>query len=305
MRKSTPSRNHVDHDAVAAIEQLRPYLFSIAYRMAGSASEAEDIVQEAFLRYYSGQPETVESPKAYLGTVVTRLALDHLKSARVTKEQYRGPWLPEPVLTADLSPGPESQAESRDDISMAFLVLLEKLSPEERAAFVLREAFDFQYDDIASVLGKSNAATRKLVQRARDRVRRKEQRHTSSYAEQRRLAERFLEAARDGNIQMFTDVLAEDVTIWADGGEDALAARKPVVGRENISRYSTGLIHRVFPDADVTIESVNGQAGLLMWSGGTLVSATTVTIEDGRIVALHAVINPRKLAHLQHRLSRP
>jgi len=284
------------------IEALRPYLFSIAYRMLGNASEAEDMVQEAFLRFYAGSPGTVESPKAFLATVITRLCLDELKSARVTRAVYHGPWLPDPVPTADLAPGPEEQAASQDDISLAFLVLLERLSPEERAAFVLREAFGYPYDEIASVLDRSATATRKLVQRARQRMGGPQRRAQVSLDDQRRLTERFLVAARQGDLQRLEEVLAADVTYWMDGGRQARAARRPIDSRHSVARLMSFLLTKIFPSVEFSFEHVNGGIGLLWWEGDRLINVTELTIRDGEIVALRSVMNPDKLAYIRRRV---
>jgi len=287
------------------LETLRPYLFSIAYRMLGDASEAEDMVQETFLRFYASARDDVDSPKAYLATVITRLCLDHLKSARVTRAAYHGPWLPSPVLTADLAPGPEEQATGRDDVSLAFLVLLERLTPHERAAFVLREAFDYRYDDIAEVLGNSSAAARKLVQRARERVGQAERRRCVAGDHQQRLTERFLEAARRGDLSRLEDVLAADVTSWVDGGAEVRAARRPIVGRTNVARQQAGLLTKIFPGLTFSFHSLNGVDGILWWDGETLVNAMSIEMSDGVITGLYSVLNPIKLAHLRERVTPP
>jgi RNA polymerase sigma-70 factor (ECF subfamily) len=287
------------------LESLRPYLFSIAYRMLGEAGEAEDMVQEAFLRYLTGAPETVDAPKAYLATIVTRLCLDHLKSARVTRAAYHGPWLPSPVPTVDLAPGPEEQAAGRDDVSLAFLVLLERLTPHERAAFVLREAFDYQYDDIATVLGNSSAACRKLVQRARERVGQPKRARQVSLDDQRRLTERFLDAARRGDLQRLEEVLAADVTYWMDGGRQARASRRPIHSRNSVARLMSFLLTKIFPNVVFSFESVNGGLAALWWEGDRLINVSEVVVEDGEIIALRSVMNPEKLAYLRRRVGPP
>jgi RNA polymerase sigma factor (sigma-70 family) len=287
------------------IEALRPYLFSIAYRMLGNASEAEDMVQETFLRFYAGMHGEIASPKAYLATVITRLCLDELKSARVTRAAYHGPWLPEPVLTADLAPGPEEQAEHRDDVSLAFLVLLERLTPEERAAFVLREAFDYRYDEIADVLQKSNAASRKLVQRARERVDAPRRDAPVSHGDHRRLTERFLDAARRGEIQRLEEMLAADVTYWMDGGRQARASRRPIHGRNSVARLMSFLLVKIFPSLEFTYEPVNGGLGVLWWDDDRLIAVTEAAIDNGEIVALHSVMNRDKLAYIRCRVRPP
>jgi RNA polymerase sigma-70 factor (TIGR02957 family) len=286
-------------------EALRPYLFAIAYRLLGSASEAEDVVQDAYLRVHETPAVDVASPKAYLAAVVTRLCLDRLKSARTTRETYLGPWLPEPVPTADLEPSPAEVAERREEISLAFLVLLERLSPEERAAYVLHEAFDEPYDEIAAVLGKSVPATRQLAHRARARIADDRPRFSASPEEQRRLTERFLAAARDGDLRALTDVLAADVTLWADGGPKARAARRPIVGSDAVARWLVGIVAKAPVESRVDFAAINGGVAALHWVGGELTSATTIDVLDGRIQAIRAVVNPDKLAYLARRLAPP
>lgn len=304
MRDLTAHSEQIPDDDAQRLDALRPYLFSIAYRMVGSASDAEDIVQDAFLRFLAGDPNSVESPKAFLSTVVTRLCLDHVKSARVTREQYPGPWLPEPVLTVDLDSGPAEQAERREDVSIAFLVLLERLTPDERAAFVLREAFEYPYNDIAGVLGKSSAATRKLVQRARQRLADVPRRFESAFEDHRRLTERFLAAAGRGDVEALAATLAEDITVRVDGGPDTRAARRPVYGRDNNVRFLMGIV-RMFPDAGVTLEDVNGEVAILLWDGDILMSVSTIEALDGRITGMHTMMNPAKLAHIRQRVNSP
>src|SRR6478736_6249006 len=192
--------------------ELRPLLFSIAYRMTGSVSEAEDVVQEAFLRYHRAQPTEVENPKAYLSAVTTRLAIDHLRSARARREQYVGPWLPEPLLSDEGAGDPSAHAELADSLSLAFLVLLERLSPVERAAYLLREVFAYPYDEIAEVIGKSEANTRQLVRRAR-------------------------QATQNGDTDGLLELLAEDVYTYTDGGGKSQAPRRTVHGRERVAGF--------------------------------------------------------------------
>ena len=285
-----------------AFEALRPYLFAIAYRMLGSASEAEDVVQDSYLRFTRAAPEAIRSPKAYLAAVVTRLCLDRLKSARVVREAYVGPWLPEPAPTADLAPTPEEAAERREEVSLAFLVLLERLTPEERAVYVLREAFDYPYQEIAAILGKSVAACRQLAHRARQHLADRP-RFAASPEAQRRLTEHFLAAARRGDLPALTEVLAADVTLWSDGGEKALAARRPIHGRDAVARWVIGIAAKLPVDAVVTFEDINGGVGVLVWVGDELVSAMTLDVGDGRVRAAHVVVNPDKIAYLRRRLT--
>jgi RNA polymerase sigma factor (sigma-70 family) len=203
--------------------ELRPLLFSIAYRMIGSVSEAEDIVQEAFLRYHRAQPTDVESPKAYLSAVTTRLAIDHLRSARARREEYVGPWLPEPLLIDEGAGDPSAHAELADSLSFAFLVLLERLSPVERAAFLLREVFAYPDDEIAEVIGKSEANTRQLVSRARRHADAERPRFEVDREAHEELTDRFIEATQNGDTEGLIELLAEDVYTYTDGGGKAQA----------------------------------------------------------------------------------
>jgi RNA polymerase sigma-70 factor (ECF subfamily) len=291
------------------LEQLRRYLFAIAYRMLGSASDAEDVVQEAYLRWQSADQASIRSPKAYLSAVVTRLCLDELKSARVTRETYHGPWLPEPVPSAaielDQELTPQERVERRDDVSLAFLLLLERLTPEERAAYVLREAFNYDYAEIADVLGKSVPAVRQLAHRARQRVGAPQARFQASLEEQRQLTERFLAAAWQGDLRGLTELLAADIISWSDGGAEKRAARRAIRGSEAVARALIGLTHKLYADAAVTFEELNGELGILLWRGAELLNATVVTVLDGRVQALHTVLNPHKLAYLRQRVNPP
>jgi RNA polymerase sigma-70 factor, ECF subfamily len=283
---------------------LRPYLFSIAYRMLGSASDAEDVVQDAYLRVLRASPKDIRSPKGYLSAVVTRLCLDLLAARKAERETYHGPWLPEPVLTDDLEPSPETATESREDISLAALVLLERLTPEERATYVLREAFDYPYDEIAPILGKSIAATRQIAHRAREHLADRP-RFVASPRDQHRLAERFLAAARQGDLPTLLTTLAADVTGWSDGGAKALAARRPIQGRDAVARWIMGLQRKGFKDTRATLAEINGSVGILLWAGTRLVIVLVIGVHEGRIQALYAIVNPDKLRHLRRQLGDP
>jgi RNA polymerase sigma-70 factor (ECF subfamily) len=293
------------------LEQLRRYLFAIAYRMLGSASDAEDIVQEAYLRWQGADQATVRAPRAYLSAVVTRLCLDELKSARVTREAYHGPWLPEPVPSAELlllddrELTPQERVERQEDVSLAFLTLLERLTPEERAAYVLREAFDYDHAEIADVLGKSVPAVRQLAHRARQRVGASQTRFQASLEEQRKLTERFLAAAWQGDLRGLTELLAADVVSWSDGGAETLAARRAILGSDAVARRMIGLALKVYADVATTYEPLNGGMGVLFWRGEQLLNATVATVADGRIQAVHSVLNPHKLAYLRARVRPP
>jgi RNA polymerase sigma-70 factor (ECF subfamily) len=295
----------------------RPLLFSIAYRMTGSAAEAEDIVQDAFLRYHTTPGLQIRSPRAFLSTIVTRLSLDRLKSARHAREHYVGSWLPEPVLTAStgLSDGstrprlgvepaaePLETVEQRESISLAFLLLLESLTPEERAVFVLHEAFDYPYDEIAGILGKTPAACRQLLHRARARIAERRPRFQVSPSEQRRLVERFIAACERGDVPALADVLAQDVVSWADGGGKVRAALQPIVGREKVIRFLLAILRLAPADYAVRVEEVNGAPAIVVWSAGAVLATFTFDVADGQLHALRLVVNPDKLAFLQRQL---
>ena len=287
---------------VQMFEALRPYLFAIAFRMLGSASDAEDVVQEAYLRLVRVSHADIRSPKAYLSSVITRLCRDLLRSRKAERAAYHGPWLPEPVLTDDLELGPESAIEWQEEISLALLFLLEHLTPEERATYVLREAFDVPYDEIASVLGKSVPATRQLAHRARvhlaDRPR-----IVASRQHQRWLVEQFLAATQGGDIPALITTLAVDVTSWSDGGAKARAARRPIRGRDAVARWMVGLHHKVYKDTRATIAEINDGVGVLHWARTGLVNVRVIGVNKGRIQALYSVVNPDTLAHLHRQLS--
>ena len=283
--------------------ELRPLMFSIAYRMLGSASEAEDIVQEAFLRFHreTGKGTAIESPKAYVSTVTTRLAIDHLRSARVRRERYVGTWLPEPVLTED-EPDVAPHAETADSLSMAFLVLLESLSPVERAVFLLREVFDHGYDEIARVVGKSEDNCRQIAVRARRQVEARKPRFEASRARREELASRFFEAIADEDESALVELLSADVVVYADGGGVARAFPHPVHGRDQAARLLVSTARRGQRELGVTGYQrtwINGQPGaLILAEAGTAVAVVTLDIADGQVQAVRAISNPEKLRHL-------
>jgi RNA polymerase sigma-70 factor (TIGR02957 family) len=278
--------------------ELRPRAFAIAYRMLGSVSEAEDVVQEAFLRMHETlrRDEPITSPRAYVATLVTRLAIDHLRSARVRRERYVGEWLPEPVVT---DPSPAEHAETADSLSLAFLVLLESLSPRQRAAFLLREVFDYPYPEVAEILGTDVDGARHLVARARAHVRQRRPRYHASRRQRRELAERFFAAAECGDLQALEAMLTEDVAMHADGGGKVPAVARPVNGRERVARLlSRGL--SLLPRYGVRIEvtEVNGQPGALALDAeDRLVGVIALEVAEGRVQSVHAVVNPDKLQH--------
>jgi RNA polymerase sigma-70 factor (ECF subfamily) len=289
--------------------ELRPLLFSIAYRMLGSASEAEDIVQEAFLRFHreTAQGTAVESPKAYLSAVTTRLSIDHLRSARVRRESYVGTWLPEPVLTDEESDA-ERHAETADSLSMGFLVLLENLTPVERAVFLLREVFEYDYDEIASVVGKTEENCRQIAVRARRQVQAGRPRFEASKARREELARRFFQAAAEGDVEGLVGMLAADVVAYADGGGKATAFPRPVHGRDRVARILQGGAARGerLSVSGMRLAEINGQPGALFLDpDGVPVVAVSLDIADDLVQTLHAVTNPEKLAHLRATALRP
>ena len=268
--------------------------------MVGSAADAEDIVQDAFVRFQPARLETIESPKAFLSAIVMRLSLNHLASARVRRETYVGTWLPEPVLDAthpELA-GPEARAVEADTISLAFLVLLERLTPAERAVFLLREVFEYEYDEIAQILERSEAACRKLFSRARDHIAEHRPRFQASPEEHRRLLEQFMRAARAGDLNGLMTMLADDVTVWADGGGKVPgAALRPVHGPANVARFLIGVTARLAPaDAQYVVADVNGRPTLLVRrADGTPIAVVSIEIVGGRIGTVWAIGNPDKL----------
>lgn len=292
-------------------QTYRPLLFSIAYRMLGSASDAEDVVQDTWLRYSGAQTPDLNSPKAYLTTIATRLCLDRLKSARVAREQYVGPWLPEPMLTARESE-PERSAVIAESLTLAFMVLLETLSPEERAVFLLREVFEYSYAEIAGILGDTAVNCRQAFHRAKQRVAQRRPRFDRTpleREEKRRLVGRFVEAMRAGDGAALTRVLAEDVGFWGDGGGKVLAARRPVMGRDHVVNLLVG-IRRTAPSAGVPLEKisieildVNSEPAMLIYVDGRLDSVYACSSADGLITGVRVVRNPDKLTYISRQLA--
>ena len=288
--------------ADASYEELRPLLFSIAYRMIGSVSEAEDLVQEAFLRIHRAEAEgtRIESPKAYLSAVTTRLSIDHLKSARVRREQYFGQWLPEPLLTDDAAPDAASHAETADSLSTAFLVLLESLTPVERAVFLLREVFDYGYDEIARIVDRTEDNCRQLYVRARRHVDEGRPRFEASRKHRDELVERFFAAAERGDLAALEEMLAADVVVYGDGGGKAPSWPQPIVGRERVAKLIAGTVKQA-NELGVTVRAthINGQPGVMFLDDEERVGAVmSVDVADGLVQAIRGVTNPDKLAHL-------
>ncbi|MGW3356820.1 RNA polymerase sigma-70 factor [Streptomyces bungoensis] len=269
----------------------RPQLFGIAYRVLGSAAEAEDIVQEAWLRWQSADHTAVHEPAAFLTTVATRLAINVAQSARVRRESYVGPWLPEPV---DTSQDPQLGAERAEAVEMAVLLLLEKLNPVERAAYVLREAFDYPYPRIADILETSEANARQLVSRGRRHLA-AERKESVSPADHRRLLEVFLSAAQTGDMAVLEKVLTADVVSYSDGGGIRGASKIPVVGRTHVSRYLAAFAPRFWPQAEVRWVEANGRPAVLVESGGDEVALLCLDVSPHGIERIMWVMNPAKL----------
>jgi RNA polymerase sigma-70 factor, ECF subfamily len=276
-------------------EELRPYLFSIAYRMLGSVAEAEDVVQDAYLRYEEADVEA-ESPKAYLATVTTRLAIDRLRSARVRREVYPGEWLPEPLVDDEAL----RHAETADSLSLTFLHLLEKLSPVERAVFLLREVFDYPYEEVAEIVGKSPENCRQILTRAHRHVQEGRRRFDVSREERELIARRFVAAWEEGDTDGLIELLAPDATVYGDGGGKAPSVRVPLVGAERVAKaivgwgrqaHEHGLVHRP--------ALVNSEPGLIFYEGDRVHWVAAFEIADGVVVAIRSVLNPDKLAHLR------
>jgi RNA polymerase sigma-70 factor (ECF subfamily) len=279
----------------AAFESLRSRLFGIGYRMLGSRAEAEDVVQEAYVRWHQADQGGIRNAEAWLVTAVTRLAIDRLRELKREREAYQGPWLPEPIV-GDAPPPPDRAIELASDLSLAFLVLLERLGPEERAAFLLHDAFDCGYPEIARILEKSEAACRQLVSRARERVRTGRKRFAAPEAARAKLLRKFMAAVNARDEQALLALFAPDATWTADGGGRVPAAPRPIVGAERIAKLVLGLQKQLAQRGGTFhIVSVNGEAGLSVRWDGTVGSLLSIEIDGDRIVAVYAVVNPEKL----------
>ena len=271
-------------------DELRPLLFSLAYRMVGVAAEAEDLVQEAFLRFH--RTEGVDAPKAFLTTVVTRLAIDHLRSARVRREAYVGPWLPEPLVSV---PAAGERVEADETLSLAFLALLERLTPVERAVYVLHELFGYGHDEIAAIVEKSSANCRQILVRARKHVDAGRPRYEPSRERREALLKRFLAAVRLGDVDGLVGLLAADAVHYADGGGKAQATRLPIYGADKIARLWGNLVNRGL-EYDLRLVDVNGQPGVAAVApAGELLTVLTIDVVDDRVQTVWAVVNPDKL----------
>jgi RNA polymerase sigma-70 factor (TIGR02957 family) len=288
---------HTDLDQ-QAFDNHRNLLFSVAYRILGSAADAEDAVQDAWLKWSAADRSQVADPKAYLARIVSNLALQRLRSTRHQRETYVGPWLPEPILTSGDTADAVTDAES---VSMAMLVVLETLSPLERAVFVLKEVFDFSHAEIAEAVERSEAAVRQAAHRAREHVRARRPRFTADRSRQREVTDRFFAAATGGDINTLMDLLSPDVTLWTDGGGKVRQALRPVVGAQTVAAWfaavGTVTYQGVQPaDMNAEIVEINGGPGMVFSGAGRVIATVTFDVDaDGRITTIHNVANPDKL----------
>lgn len=281
-------------DRTLVFRKHRSRLYGIAYRMLGSKADVEDMLQEAYLRWHQADVERVHTPEAWLVTTVTRLCIDRLRAARTEREAYVGPWLPEPFM-GEAYPPADRHAELASDLSVAFLVVLERLAPEERAAFLLHDVFECEYSEIARILGKSEPASRQIVHRARERVRRDRPRFQVSEAARKRLLERFMAALHAQDKDALLALFAEDATWTSDGGGKAKAARKVVQGADRVARFAAGVWRRSLSRLTHRLVSINGESGLLMCVDGRPMSVMSIDTDGSRILAVYSVLNPDKL----------
>jgi RNA polymerase sigma-70 factor (ECF subfamily) len=282
-----------DQKRLKAFDEHRGLLFSIAYRMLGSVADAEDILQETFIRWLQAADDDIRSPKAFLITIITRLSINHLQSARVRREEYVGQWLPEPLVIG------EDHVQAEETLSIAFLVLLERLSPTERAVFLLREVFDYEYAEIAAALGQSEANCRQILRRARQHVRAERPRFKPTVEEHDVLLERFQQAAVSGDVGALESLLSADVVLHTDGGGKAPALPNLVHGANSVARAIIGGMTRQAPRNLVErMLQINGESGLVTYLNGRPFGVFTIQVRDGRIAAIYGITNPDKLAHL-------
>jgi RNA polymerase sigma-70 factor (TIGR02957 family) len=285
------------------LDELRPTAFAIAYRMLGSVAEAEDVVQEALLRVHGAIEggERIESPRAYIATVTTRLAIDELRSARAQREVYTGEWLPEPLVTEAAPDDPARHAEMADSLSMAFLLLLERLSPEQRAVLLLRDVFDYGYDEIARIVDKNEDNVRQLATRARRHVEEQRPRFEASRERRDELAQRFFAAAQDGDLDGLEALLAQDVVLHGDGGGKAPALARSLHGRNRVARTLLAWMRQAakIPGLSFRPTELNGQPGALgLDADGRIINVMVLDIAEGQVQAVRSIVNPDKLGHL-------
>lgn len=282
----------------STFERHRGLLFSVAYRILGSAADAEDVVQDAWLKWSAADRSQVAEPKSYLARIASNLAVDRLRSARQQRETYVGPWLPEPILTASDA---ATDAETAESVSMAMLVVLESLSPLERAVFVLKEVFDFSYAEIGAAVERSEAAVRQAAHRARGHVQARRPRYEEDHARKREVTERFFAAATGGDINALMELLAPDVTLWTDGGGKVRQALRPVVGMEKVAAWLAGVASRPYEGVAISamttmLVELNGAPGIVITAPDRVLATLAVDLDsEGRICAIHNTANPDKL----------
>jgi len=290
---------HNEDDHLAEFGRYRGLLLSIAYRMLGTVADAEDIVQEAYIRWQHASATEIQSPRAFLVTVVSRLCINHLQSARVKREEYAGQWLPEPVITG-VNGDPSSFLEVEESLSLAFLVLLERLSPVERAVFLLHEVFDYEYTEIAEIIGKDAANCRQILHRARQHLAEVRPRFKPSREKRRQLLDNFLEATSSGDLEKLVALMSRDAVLHADGGGKAPAVPNVVHGADRVARAIIGGLRKLVPPNLTTRRTeINGEPGVVSYLEGRPFSVVTLDIEEDVIKAVYVLTNPEKLAHLK------
>ena len=283
---------------LAAFDQYRSLLFSIAYRMLSSVADAEDMLQETFIRWQQAPEQEIRSPRAFLITIISRLCINHLQSARAQREQYVGQWLPEPIVTAPGS-DPLDNIRLGESLSMAFLLMLERLTPLERAVFVLREVFEYEYPELATVVGESEANCRQILHRARQHVTSMRPRFKASHQQKSELLERFLQATKSGDLEGLVALLADDVVLHSDGGGKAVSAPNLIRGARNVARGALGTLQKLMPkNLVVRLAQVNGEPGIVTYLDGKPFSVLTLVAGQEHIQTIYSVTNPEKLAHL-------
>lgn len=298
---STPVNEATSVTTTEIFERNRGRLTGIAYGMLGSVMEAEDVVQDAYLRWREVDVAGVESPEAYLTTITTRIAIDRLKSARARRETYVGPWLPEPLVSS-FDPDPADVVSEAESLSMTALMALEKLNPVERAVLLLRDVFDLDYAEIADVVDKSPANCRQIAKRAREKAGDPARNAPPLLERESEILSRYLEKVSEGDVEGVASVFAEDVVLWSDGGGKARAARHPLFGASRVARHLVGVAPQTPAGTQVRIARVNGDPAVIGVLDGEVIGAVSFEIVDGLVIAVHAVLNPDKLAHLSETL---
>ena len=299
------AQNSGDQISLATFTEYRSLLFSLAYRMLGTVADAEDMLQEAFVRWQGASREDIRSPKAFLITIVTRLCIDHLNSARARREEYVGQWLPEPVVT-DSSSDPFELAQTDESLSLAFLVLLERLTADERAVFLLREIFDYDYSEIAKVIDQTEANCRQILRRAKQHVRAPSSRFSAPRRKREELRRKFLEAAGNGNLAGLIELLSADVTLHTDGGGKGRAIPNVIYGASKVARAVLSGLGRVPPtNAVISMVQINREAGFIIYINGQPQFTFVLHASKDDIKAIYVVTNPEKLSHLPPAQSQP